>query len=449
MKRLQQWVHSSNLGSQNCLNSLPQVPDLFSVWERYWACLHLIICDNWWSNLLQRERVWRCSSWNKKANVILKLAKNHHHFWCRWEIIYPSMSSAQRQKHSRWLLKHRLPRIVSKGKPCVVREIFAYECNFESVLSNIRSGSKSLGPFKRRRQEGLLVCCKPHSSDDRHWLFTALTDRHWLFTALTDRHWMFTALTTGKKTTGTECWQALTGTDCSQLWLTGTDCSQLWLTGTECSQLWLTGTDCPQLWLTGTDCSQLWLTGTYCSQLWLTGTDCSQLWLTDTKCSQLWRQAKITTGTECWGTYLGLARTVYLHRIWPYVPYIPINIWFWPTLHIPDDLHAIGKQRRNFYWHPDMQAQVLLTSTVHDTMIRPPRYSEDTAGHTTRAICPGCLYKPITLYLNVAAVDKVERRAETLKLPEAATDSLAHTYNFVQGAEMIITPSAQRKLGRS
>jgi len=258
VKRLQQWVHSSNLGSQNCLNSLPQVPDLFSVWERYWACLHLIICDNWWSNLLQRERVWRCSSWNKKANVILKLAKNHHHFWCRWEIIYPSMSSAQRQKHSRWLLKHRLPRIVSKGKPCVVREIFAYECNFESVLSNIRSGSKSLGPFKRRRQEGLLVCCKPHSSDDRHWLFTALTDRHWLFTALTDRHWMFTALTTGKKTTGTECWQALTGTDCSQLWLTGTDCSQLWLTGTECSQLWLTGTDCPQLWLTGTDCSQLW-----------------------------------------------------------------------------------------------------------------------------------------------------------------------------------------------
>ena len=43
-------------------------------------------------------------------------------------------------------------------------------------------------------------------------------------------------------------------------------------------------------------------------------------------------------------TYTGLARTVYLHRIWTYgdfpakntvcTLYIPINVWFWPTLHI-------------------------------------------------------------------------------------------------------------------
>jgi hypothetical protein len=41
--------------------------------------------------------------------------------------------------------------------------------------------------------------------------------------------------------------------------------------------------------------------------------------------------------------YVGFARTVYMHRIWPYVwwfpakntictLYIPINVWFWPTL---------------------------------------------------------------------------------------------------------------------
>jgi len=41
--------------------------------------------------------------------------------------------------------------------------------------------------------------------------------------------------------------------------------------------------------------------------------------------------------------YLGLARTVYTHRIWPMygdfpakntvcTPYIPIHVWFWPTL---------------------------------------------------------------------------------------------------------------------
>jgi hypothetical protein len=41
-------------------------------------------------------------------------------------------------------------------------------------------------------------------------------------------------------------------------------------------------------------------------------------------------------------TYIGLARTVYIHRIWPYIWWIPcqiyrihtVYIWFWPTPHI-------------------------------------------------------------------------------------------------------------------
>jgi len=43
-------------------------------------------------------------------------------------------------------------------------------------------------------------------------------------------------------------------------------------------------------------------------------------------------------------TWIGLARTAYIHRIWPYIWLFPcqkyriytVYIWFWPTLHMND-----------------------------------------------------------------------------------------------------------------
>jgi hypothetical protein len=55
-------------------------------------------------------------------------------------------------------------------------------------------------------------------------------------------------------------------------------------------------------------------------------------------------------------TYLGLARAVYIHRIWPYIWWFPcqnyrvytVYIWFWPTLHVPLILlHNMAQFRRH------------------------------------------------------------------------------------------------------
>ena len=65
--------------------------------------------------------------------------------------------------------------------------------------------------------------------------------------------------------------------------------------------------------------------------------------------------------------FVGLARTVYIHRIWPYIWWIPcqkyrihtVYIWFWPTLFVCDR----GTGRHTAFNIPSLNAQRSLFAT--------------------------------------------------------------------------------------
>ena len=78
----------------------------------------------------------------------------------------------------------------------------------------------------------------------------------------------------------------------------------------------------------------------------------------------------------CFALFLGLARTVYIHRIWPYIWWFPcqkyrihtVYIWFWPTQLIL--AHPVSKNKKWTVTTSKQQAAALPLALVHFSSVQ-------------------------------------------------------------------------------
>jgi len=85
-----------------------------------------------------------------------------------------------------------------------------------------------------------------------------------------------------------------------------------------------------------------------------------------------------------YASYIGLASTVYIHRIWPYIWWFPcwkyriytVHIWFWPTL-IIHHIHSVYKRyiwqaNDQIYGHKRCIYTILANPSYEQAFCNPP-----------------------------------------------------------------------------